>query len=211
MKLKSTACRSAAFSLMELMIVMALIAALAAIAAPAAHRAMMSYQLNLGTETFAGTLSFARQAATTMNRDVEVRLLTVDASAEMPGVKRVRGIQLFDVGETAIKAIAMPRYLPAGIIMNTNASFSSLASLPDETPSTSDPNLQKYGKNYTFRRFRFRPDGSSNLPMVVPGPVPATFFMSLHLDVPGSDTTLPSNFTTIQIEPSTGAVGVHRP
>lgn len=199
------------FSLIEVIVVVGIVALIAAIAAPAAQRAMSSYQLNLGTETVAATLGYARQAAITMNRDVEVRLLTVAMAPNMPTVQRVRGIVLLDVGESAPRMVAIPRYLPEGIVINTNTDFSTLARLTEETPGGTDPDLPGIGKSYKMRKFRFRPDGSTNLPQLITAPGVNKYFMSLHRETTTSATALPSNFATIQIEPATGAVSVHRP
>ena len=68
---------SKAFSLIELLIVMAIIVLLAAMTIPSMTGILGGSKVSMGVETVMGALSSARQLASTKNRQIEFRLITM--------------------------------------------------------------------------------------------------------------------------------------
>jgi len=88
--------------------------------------------------------------------------------------------------------------------------MTSLSALPNATPSATDPSIPRIAKNYKYRSFRFRPDGSLNLNLLLP--TVSTYFLTLYDEkFKPAGATPPANFATIQLEPNTGAALLYRP
>ena len=199
------------FSLLELLVVIAIMAIMAVLSSYAMRGVMAASQLTSATDSIVGTLTYARQAATTMSHDVEVRLLTLPGVTGA-GASEIRALQLIEVTDAGKKQLGRTRFLPTGVMINSTPTLSTLARLPVENPGSGDPSLPEKGLAYTYRKFSFRPDGSTTLPLLIQNPPPDQFFLSVHQETPGMSTsTLPPNFATIQIEPLTGAVTAYRP
>jgi uncharacterized protein (TIGR02596 family) len=198
------------FSLLELLVVIAIMAILFAFAARSPTGVLSGSRLSLGLETVFGTLTSARQHAVTKGRDVEVRLIEV-SDPEQPGSNaQMRAVQVFEIGEAGLVPVGKVRWLPQNVIVNGNATLTSLSAIPlTDATAANAPEIPGIGHNYKFRSFRFRPDGSANLRALMTG---TDFFITIHDESnPLPATGIPANFATIQIEPSTGAAVVYRP
>ncbi|MEI6337620.1 MAG: Verru_Chthon cassette protein D [Verrucomicrobiota bacterium] len=205
----------AAFTLIELLVVMAIIGIMAALIVPAFTGILGGSRLSMATENVLGAFASARQLATAKNREIEVRLLVFKNPDSPSSSSQIRGIQLAQVEESGLlKNIEKPRIFPAGIICGNSAAMSSLASgtIPPTTATNGDPSISGVGINYTYYRFRVRPDGSFNLSNLgLPNTV-TNYYLTLYSEnFQPSGNTPPANFATIQIEPATGDATLYRP
>ncbi len=203
----------AAFSLIELLVVVAIIAILAVATLPSLSGIMGGSKINVAAETVAGALSSARQSATARNREVEFRLITMKDPTFLTGSgDEIRAVQILEVADTGFKPLGKPRALPSGIIISTNAGMTSLAALTTTNAATNDSRISGVGTTYSYRVFRFRPDGSLDLKGRLPAPSGGKYYLTLHDEKSQpSGSTPPANFATIQLEPATGAHTVYRP
>lgn len=203
---------SRAFSLLELLVVLAIIAILATIAIPSISGILGGTHLTMATESLLGALTSARQAAVTRNCAVEVRLLKMRDPLFAGSAQKIRGVQVFEIRENGTNAIARARIFPGGIIAGESADISSLAGLTNNTPAGGDPNVPGLGQDYSYRRFRILPNGSIHWLDQIPATT--NFYLTLYdekFESQVSGSTPPANFATIQFEPPTGAVILHRP
>jgi uncharacterized protein (TIGR02596 family) len=198
------------FSLLELLVVIAIIAILSTLAARSLTGVLSGSRLNMGLETLFGTLTSARQHAVTKGRDVEVRLIEMIDPAQPGSTAQMRAVQVFEIGEAGMVPLGKVRRLPQNVIVNGNATLTSLSALPlTDATAANAPEIPGIGRNYKFRSFRFRPDGSANLRTLMTG---TNFFITIHDEsTPLPTTGIPANYATIQIEPSTGAAVIYRP
>jgi uncharacterized protein (TIGR02596 family) len=203
--------KSSAFSLIELLVVIAIIGILAGLAIPAFHNITAGNSLSATAESVQAALAFARQTALTRNRAVEVRFYKLPETASPSGAPAdYRGLQLFSIDTTSTNALGRPVYFSGPVIVSSNAATASLMNdtlLPETAPAATDPSLGALGKNYRYRKFRFRPDGSTDLSAT------GSWFLSLvPKNAPASrPQDLPANFITLQIDPLNGRTMTFQP
>jgi uncharacterized protein (TIGR02596 family) len=211
--------KKAGFSLIELIAVLAITTAVATLAIPAFSSVLRSSQLSEGAQIMVDQLNYARQAALSKNRAVEVRLLQY-AEMQMPGEKvgdpqtgKFRALQLFEISELGTaRALGKVWRLPESIIIDSGGTLSSLIAsalpLPNVPTLTTTPvpSAEKQGP-YRVTSFRFLPDGSTNL-----SPAATRWFLTLH-DIRDGDgpPVTPKNFFTIQIDANNGHIRTIRP
>jgi uncharacterized protein (TIGR02596 family) len=198
------------FSLIELLVVVAVIALLATLAVPAFNAITNAGSIEHSADQIAGACGLARQTAVSKNRSVEVRFYEVPAEG---WPSDFRAFQLFEIGDsgeaTALTKVFTLR-LPAIISRDTGLSTLLDNARPKRTKewTVKDPQvaLPRAGTTYECRAFRFRPNGTTDLPIDT----------KWHLTVvdakkPGSAAQPPDNFATVWVEPATGAVKILRP
>lgn len=202
-----------AFSLIELLVVVAIIGLVMALALPSLSGIMGGSKVGLATETIAGALSSARQFATTRNRDVQFRLITMKNPTFFAGsADEIRAVQILEVVDGVLRPLGRPRILPEGVIIGKATAMTSLAALPSSAAGSSDSRISGIGTDYSYQFFQFRPDGSLDLKMRLPSPSGGKYFLTLFDEkVPPSGNTPPPNFATILLEPATGSYTVYRP
>lgn len=210
--------RRQGFTLIELLVVLAIIAILATLTAPAILSSLHGTELTQGAQIVRDEMEMARQTALTQNQFIEVRFYRV-AKPGMPGetvgspaTGKYRGLQSFSFDTTGkASAIDMIRWLPGTVIMDSNGTLSSLLGASQQKSwTTLDPqvSLPTQGTAYSACAFQFRPDGSTNLTPAIG----VQWFVTLHDGLKGDNfTTLPSNFSTLQIDPLNGHVQSYRP
>ena len=202
-----------AFSLIELLVVLGIVGLLVTLTLPALTGIMGGSKVGLATETVAGALSSARQLATTRNREVQFRLITMKNPTFFAGsADEIRAIQILEVVDGVLRPLGRPRILPEGVIVGKAPAMNSLAELPALAAGSSDSRISGIGTGYSYQFFQFRPDGSLDLKTRLPSPSGGKYFLTLFDEkVPPSGNTPPPNFATILLEPATGSYTVYRP
>ena len=191
---------------------MAIIGLLVSVAMPSLSSILGGSNLSLGVESVIGPLSSARQFAVTKNRDVEFRLIEMTDSVFPAAGAAIRAVQILEIRENSTNPIGKPRVFPSGVIIGSSSAMSSLCALNNVNATTADPRIPGIGTSYSYRSFRFRPDGSLNLKTLLP--TVTNYFVTLYdekFQSQVSGSTPPPNFATIQLEPSTGAATLYRP
>ena len=216
-----------AFSLIELLVVCAIIGIIVGFTIPAATTMMRGSQLTQGSQLLNDQIGLARQTALARNRAVEVRFFRF-ADPEVPGEDPLdkgtwnyRGFQLFEILENGVAVpLSEFRTLPNTVIMNPGR----LSSLLDDAvrgepkrPGPTDPEIPRLSskkimkeESYEFQAFRFRQDGSTDLPSAGEN----EWYVTLHGindRVPEDASKPPPNFFTLQVDPVSGATRSFRP
>ncbi len=202
--------KQVAFTLVEMLIVIAVIFIVATITLPQLGDIPRAARISQGAEIVVGALSNARMSAVSRNRTVEVRLLSYSDPKSPFSSVQIRAIQLFEDLEGTLVPLSKPRALPTGIIISADSDYTTLNSLPVNTPTAQDPTLPGVAKNYTYRSFRARPDGSFNLDRLLPASTTPQITV-VDENRPPSGLPAIGNFATITIEPLTGFTRAYRP
>jgi uncharacterized protein (TIGR02596 family) len=180
---------------------------------PAVNSSLRGMQLNQATELINDQIRLARQLALTKNHPVEVRFYQYnDPEAPGSGGKPTfRALQSFEINDDGTAKPAGKVYkLPNSVICDSSSSLSPiLGSNFKKTWTAIDPIvlIPGIGTNYSANAFQFRPDGSANLPVTG-----QQWFLTFHYAIAGDNlSSLPPNYSTIQIDPWNGRSRVFRP
>jgi uncharacterized protein (TIGR02596 family) len=194
-----------AFTLLELLLVMAIMVLIMSLVVPAVTSILKGNQITQGTQTVLDQLAMAKQFAVSKNRVVEVRFYQfVDPSAG-GSASRFRAVQNYELQDDG-SAVALDKMqkLPNGVILDSNATLSTLLAAPKNGTGT----LPGIAGTYKVCTVRLRPDGSTDLG----SSAQKNWFATLHDDNKGDNLgSLPSNFAVIQIDPWTAQARVFRP
>jgi uncharacterized protein (TIGR02596 family) len=219
--------RRLGFSLIELLVVCAIIGIIVGFTIGPANTMMRGSQLTQGSQLLNDQIALARQLALTRNHAMEVRFYKY-ADPETPGEDpkepttwKYRAFQVLEILENgAAIPLNKVQILPTTVVMNPGR----LSSLLDETvrgqakkPGANDPEIPRLSAkqvnkadSYVYQSFRFRQDGSTDLPSAGD----AQWYVTLH----GSNERLseetinpPPNFFTVQVDPVSGATRSFRP
>ena len=185
------------FSLLELLIVVAIMITLMSLATPALTSLLESGNLARGGQALADEINLARQLAASQNRVVELRIIKNDTPPGY-GLLQIWGN---DASGTNVP-LGRVMKLPQNIVIAENTTLSAAL---DKTPTATMPtNTSMAGKAYAY--LRIRPSGA-----VDPSLTMSNFFFAVVSSRFGTDSTLPPNYVTIQINPLTGTPLVYRP
>ncbi len=153
-------------------------------------------------------LDFARQAALSRNRAVQVRLCRPTGgqyTAIMPLY-----VATDDVGRPASSrktytAVAKPVTLPTAVIIDAGSTLSTILNPSGVTPTTAtstDPRLGSFGTAYQYVAFQFKPDGSTDLVNQTSPSISGTtnptslWFLTVHNLTDGDSLTTPPQIIT---------------
>lgn len=193
------------FSLVELLLVITLIAILAAVSMTAFGPVTQSTLITQHGGILAGELQAARMEALASNRPVAVRFYEVPgpfAALDGNQYRAAEFLRLRDDGEW--ERFRRLYRLPESLAFNPN--FSTLIDSGTTGVDADSEPLNEYGGNsYPYVGFQFRPDGSTSLD-------PNTdYYVTLVEQRLAAESEAPPNFASIQIDPLSGSVRVHRP
>lgn len=196
---------SAAFTLIELLLVVLVLAIILAVSAPAVDGALRSSRLTAAGDEVRNYLSAAQQTAVSQSVEVEVRIfrqLDPYAGDTSPRSRLLRTYALRPVngGDAEYKPVGSPLRLGDSLAFSTVPKFSSLLGrsfLADREEAE--------GVGASYVSFHFFPDGSTDLPPSQP------WFLTLMEEKHVTSTDTPSNFVTIQVLPSSGKLRTFRP
>lgn len=208
------------FSLIEMLIVLTVLGILFALAAPNLFTLMQASTLSSEGNLVRNKLTQAQQLALSKNTDVEVRFFKMGDPSAAELEEEFRGFQFFLFNEEGklLPASKFFRIKPPVVISE------DLSTLLNPS-SNSDKEGQEYGflspskgnseipvgdtlQSVEYVSFRFRPDGSTDLPGRTGGD--DTWYLSL---LQGANTTggLPANHYIVQVDSYNGKIGVFRP
>lgn len=189
--------------------VTAVMVVLLSLTVPLASQVFTANKITLGAQTIVNQLNLARQTALTKNRVVETRFYKFTSSENVDTIEQTRAAQnfIFDETNTSSAALDEVRYLPDGVMISSEATYSSLIQSSRAktawTTGDSKPSLPRgIGSNYSVYTVRFRPDGSTDLGA-------GSWFATVRSE--NGTSTQMSNYATIYIDPYNGALRLYRP
>ena len=221
---------SAAFTLIEMLVVVTIIVLLLAFTTPALMRTMQSSKLASAGDSLMGAISEAQQLAYAQNIPVEMRFFKFPEGLDTEN--NFRAYQSFKVTQKFIDdGTVQEQLLPVNNLVRLS---DSVIIVPDESLSPillaggEDFEDSKEGSanGYTgvagarFNALRFMPDGScrsvgaatGGLATLSYNALPESFLtVTTESGQPITVANLPKNFYTIQIDPFTGKARNYRP
>jgi uncharacterized protein (TIGR02596 family) len=187
----------AGFTIIELLAVMTIIAILAALSSMGLSAMMRSNSISIAANLVTSELNHARVAAMSHNSNAELRVIT---STTTPCIE----IVLIQNNGTNVQ-LTRPQYLPAGVAISPNATYSGVMSM---TPGTVPAGQLNAGATYYAVRFSATgiPRDSSNNALTT-----SNNFLTLLSTQDASKSKLPSNWVTVTIDDRTGTVRRYQP
>ena len=187
--------RNTAFTLVELLAVVAIVVLVLGFIVPATTQTLGSFTLTREGQTIADQIILCRQMAMTRNRELELRLVQIPAASGKQGW----AVQIWSTSETPEPETRLVR-LPDNISLHSQ--LSPLLNHLNQGNAVFRPISST--SNLTYRALRFRPNGK---------PAEALDegnYLTLCLRHE-EETTRPTNFFTIQINPITGTIKTWQP
>ena len=203
--------RSAAFSLVELLIVITIIVIMASLMGPTLNSALRGTALTQATDKVLGILSIAHQTAITKAQTVEVRFYSY-TNSETPGdTGQGHAVQAFTVDDSGNYSPMMKaQILPNSVIISASTTLSTLFS--NGTNATPTNAIPRAGSNYTYASFQFYRSGSTSLAATSLATNIWCVTVVNASDMNGANSNnLPLNYTTIVIDPYNGSIKTYRP
>ena len=211
-----------AFSLIEMMVVLGVVGLLLAFAAPNLFSLITANSLSGEGVVLKNQLTFAQQTAISKNADVEIRFFRMPDYANAREEEAFRGYQLFQYnldGELAPISTFFRIKAPVGVhetlstILNPQANTSAT----DKKFGFSSPTIGTTGvkegggtpENAKYVAFRFRPDGSTDLPFRTGNS--DTWYITLVQGEGALKSDTPDNYVCLQVNPYNGQVSEFRP
>lgn len=193
-----------AYTLIEMLVVIAIIGTLLVISVPALSSLLESNNLTRGGQLLADQIGLARQIAAAKNKAVEVRLIKSDPASP----NGYSSIQLWIADEAGgYKTVNRLASLPKGILISeqpaVSAAFGSTNGL--STNNSMPPNAGVVS-NLKYAAFQIRPSGTITPPLAMSNAT-LTVISSKFT----TNSSLPKNYVTIQINPLTATPLVYRP
>ncbi|MGY8641662.1 MAG: Verru_Chthon cassette protein D [Verrucomicrobiales bacterium] len=210
---------AAAFSLIEMMIVLTVVGILLAFAAPDLFSLMQSSSLTSEGSHLRNQISQAQQLALAKNADVELRFFKLADTAAAETEEGFRAYQMFQFDKTGAM-IEVSRFYRINAPVILSETLSTLLTTAggdsaDRKFGFVSPQEGKYevpvglGMEETdYVAFRFRPDGSTDLPNRSNGD---TWYLTLVQGEGAVRDTDPANYYCLQVNPYNGQITEFRP
>lgn len=210
----------AGFSLVEMLIVLTVLGILFAVAAPNLFTLMQASTLSSEGSLVRNKLTQAQQMALSRNSDVEVRFYKMADPNAAELEEEYRAFQFFQFNERGkLEPVSKFFRIKPPVVMSER--YSTLLN----TSSNSDSSGREYGfvaptegaaeipvgnetENVSYVSFRFRPDGSTDLPGRTGGD--DTWYLTL-VQGTGEQRGMPTNYYIVQVDSFNGRVSVFRP
>lgn len=213
-----------AFSLVELMVVLGVVGLLLAFAAPNLFSLISSSTLTGEGQVLRNQLTYAQQIAISKSADVEVRFFKIaDPSSGRPDAA-FRGFQLYQYNSDGELAPISTFFR----IRNPTAIHEGLSTLLDPAANSASTKEKQFGfasptpgrsnapagqggalVNSQYVAFRFRPDGSTDLPHRTASR--DTWYITLVQGEGALASRSPDNYLCLQVNPYNGQVSEFRP
>ncbi|MDB4657670.1 Verru_Chthon cassette protein D [Verrucomicrobiales bacterium] len=210
---------AAAFSLIEMMIVLTVVGILLAFAAPDLFSLMQSSSLTSEGSHLRNQISQAQQLALAKNADVELRFFKLADTAAAETEEGFRAYQMFQFDKTGAM-IEVSRFYRINAPVILSEALSTLLTTAGKDSADKkfgfvSPQEGKYevpvglGMEETdYVAFRFRPDGSTDLPNRSNGD---TWYLTLVQGEGAVRDTDPANYYCLQVNPYNGQITEFRP
>ena len=201
-----------AFTLTEISVVMLIIGILTALAIPSFISIQQNTELSSGVQIIVDNLNLARQTALAQNRSIEFRFFKFKKGQ----LKRegYRSVCYYLINEETDKEVPQIRmqYLPDSVMLSNdpkNKGDSTLLWVAEgngvaKSPFVGQMEIPGLG-NTEYIAFRFRPNGSTDLPSFSPSD--DTWFVTIQKQ---NENDKPKNFYVVQLDPHTGKTKVIR-
>jgi len=184
-----------AFSLVELLIVVAIIGILAVLTIPAFITISDAKQITAANQSLSDGLRLARQLALVKSTPVEFRLWQI---RPQDGVRNSFCAYAYNqITDSGATNFSKTNYFAKGVSLSTGSSH-KYTTLVTNGVVIINPQIR-------YARFNFRPDGSTDLNPNL------KWFATFVRDREVTNSTLPKNYITLQIDPLNGNVSYYRP
>lgn len=201
--------RRSALSMIELLAVVAIIAILAALVIPSMRGMSSATDLKSSASLLVDTINLARQTAVSANRPVEVRFIEVPDANDT--ALAYRAVVMFVVDDSGSTQEGKITFLRGNVVMSDTDEFGTLLrGLP--VAQMPVPTVAQGEKQFNYRYFRFRADGSADLLRTAPvGAGDSWHVMLYDLRTPPNGKTAPANYINLQLFPDTGRTRTFQP
>lgn len=218
------ASRRRAFSLIELMVVLGVVGLLLAFAAPNLFSLISANTLTGEGSVLRNQLTYAQQLAISKSADVEVRFFRMADPTNARTEMAYRGFQLYQYNQEGLLApisnffrirtpVAVHEELSTLLRPQSNRASARERSFGYTSPyiGRADAPAGPNGRleNTEYVAFRFRPDGSTDLPFRAAGN--DTWYITLVQGEGAIQTNRPDNYLCLQVNPYNGSVSEFRP
>ena len=192
---------SQAFSLTELLIVMAIVGLLASLTMPAFSSIVSGNGISKGGQILGDQIIFARQEATTKNRNVELRFISMPNGL----LSGYSAMQLWMTDETGTNSTPLGKLqkLPEGVLIASNDVLSPLLKADSSVGGVMTILSQSTAQHYVG--FLIRSSGALSSAITTDNN-----FLTI-VAARDADKTPPKNYYAVQVNPVTGRVTIQRP
>lgn len=211
-----------AFSLIEMMIILGLVGLLLAFAAPNLFSLLGSSSLSGEGTLIENQLTLAQQMAVSKSADVEVRFFNLVDESAAQTEEAFRAFQLFQFNNEG-DMIPVSQFFRIRAPVAIHEELSTILSGREGTENDkrfgfSSPRTGTYNAPAgaggalvptPYVSFRFRPDGSTDLPYRAEGD--DTWYLTLVQGEGANQNSKPDNYVCLQINPYNGQISQFRP
>lgn len=197
------------FTLIELLLVVTIISILMVLSVGSFRNMVGSTELSTSAVAVVDALNMARQRALSMNVPVEVRFYRVPPKAGGTGTTAYRAVGIYQINENGTKLIHKLMYLSGNNQFSDSEPFGTLLF---HTPlSTENLTLGGVKVSSDYHCFQYLPDGTTSLDLHPPASDDSWHVMVFNANHPPVDSTPPSNYVSIQLDPVSGRTETFQP